>query len=186
MGGKILGVDYDNAALSLFVDWNERASIWCAYKELCVVSRNPLEVNWLDGELHNESGPSVRFADGWSLWTINGVAVDEQIVMQPQSQTIEQIRKDGNEERKRIRIERFGWDAFLKKVKASPVDNRVNDVDGTREGLFVLPDGMKTFVGRCRSTGRVYFLEVPPDIETCEQSQRWMLGGRVGNCVGAS
>jgi hypothetical protein len=137
-------------------------------------------------ELHNESGPSVLWADGYSIYTIKGVAVDEQIVMRPESQTVEQIRKEKNEEVKRIRIERYGWERFIKEVKAEVMDRRTNDVDGTREALFSLPDGIRTFVGRCRSTGRVYFLEVDPEVKTCEQAQVWLRGDRIGNCIGAS
>jgi len=182
----MLGVQFDQDALHMFTQWNECASVWCAYDKLCVVAANPIECHWLDSELHNESGPSVLYADGWSLWSINGVAVSEEIVMRPDKQSIETIRNEQNEEVKRIRIERYGWERWMKAVKAKPIDSRRNDVDGTLEGLFSLPGGMKTFVGRCRSTGRVYFLEVASEIETCAQAQVWMLGGRVGNCIGAS
>jgi hypothetical protein len=128
---------------------------------------------------------SVEYADGWGLYSIGGVAVDEQIVMRPHTQTIDQIRSEENEEVKRIRIERYGWEEYVSNVGATVVNTRRNDVDGTHEGLFVLPDGMKAFVGRCRSTGRVYFLEVDPSIESCEQAQAWMMG-RPGNVIGAS
>ena len=185
-GAQVLGVKFDDTLLNLFVDWNEMASCWCAYKGLCVVSRNPTDVHWADRELNNASGPAVLYADGWSHFAINGVAVDEQIVMRPESQTIMQIAKEENEEVKRIRIERYGWGRYIKDVKAKVVDQRRNDIDGTYEALFVMAGGMKAFCGRCRSTGRVYFLEVDPDIKTCEQSQKWMMGNRQGNIIGAS
>lgn len=185
-GAKILGVKFDEDKLDLFTRWNDIANTWCAHNGLCVVSQNPIECHWLDGELHNESGPSVLWSDGYALWTIRGVTVDEQIVMRPETQTIEQIREEENEEVKRIRIERYGWEKFIKEVEAKVIDRRTNDVDGTREALFSLPDGIRTFVGRCRSTGRVYFLEVGPEVETCEGAQVWLRGGRKGNCIGAS
>ncbi|MCA9130596.1 MAG: hypothetical protein KDB22_26085, partial [Planctomycetales bacterium] len=187
LGAKKLGVRFDNQALDLFVDWNEMASCWCAYEGLCVVSRNPVDVHWQDGELHNDSGMSVRYADGWGVYSLAGVAVDQQIVESPETQTIEQIQKEDNEEVKRIRIERFGWERYLREVNASVVDSRINEIEGTHEGLFATPDGMRAFVGRCRSTGRVYFLEVEPSIQTCEQAQVWMRGGRQDlTCIGAS
>ena len=150
------------------------------------MSRNPTQVHWIDGDLHNTSGPAVLYADGWSHYAIGGVAVDEQIVIRPKTQTIMQITKEENEEVKRIRIERYGWEKYIADVKAKVVDQRRNDIDGTIEALFVMAGGMKAFCGRCRSTGRVYFLEVDPSISNCEQSQKWMLGNRQGNLLGAS
>ena len=185
-GAKILGVEFSDEQLELFTDWNEKASCWIACDNLCIVSQNPIIIHWQNRELHNESGMSVEYADGWGIYSINGVAVDEQIVMRPESQTIEQIRWEKNEEVKRIRIERYGWENFMRKVNAEAIDSRVNEVDGTHEGLFSLEGGMKTFVGKCRSTGRVYFLEVPSEVKTCEQAQTWFLGERTGNCIGAS
>lgn len=185
-GAELLGVKFDQDKYELFRDWNNRAPVWCAYNGLCVVSRNPTEIHWQDQELHNESGPAVRYVDGWGAWAINGVQVDEQVVMRPETQTIQQIRAEENQEVKRVRIERFGWKRYIEEVGATLLDRRRNDVDGTNEALFELPDDMRAFVGRCRSTGRVYFMEVGDDVATCAQAQQWLVGREGANCIGAS
>jgi hypothetical protein len=138
---------------------------------------------------HNESGPSHAWADGFEIYTINGVQVDEQIVMRPETQTLEQIEAEKNEEIKRIRIERFGWTRYIAESDAECVDSRRNDVDNTMEALIQLKDGSKRLLCACRSTGRVYAIGVPKEILTCENAQRFMGAGASiapQNVIGAS
>ena len=186
--GSIAGVRFDQDIFRAWRAWCRCVPHVFSWKKSPVVSANPVEVHWDQrGErLSNDNGPALLFSDNWAVWVISGVRVDEQIVMRPSSQSVTQIREEQNEEVKRIRIERFGWQRYLHEIGATVADERLNDVEGTREALMKTPDGMVSFVGRCRSTGRVYFLEVDPSVETCEQAQRWLRNGRDMNLIGAS
>ncbi len=155
-------------------------------KNIVVVSEKPRSIKMLDGVLHCESGPAWEYADATRGWSISGVAVREQIVMRPETQTIYEIHAEPNEEVKRIRIERFGWERYLKDVGAKPVHSRRNDVDGTRESLMRTVEGMACLVCACPSTGKVFALEVDPSLETCEQAQRYLHPTSSGICLGAT
>ena len=170
----------------------QSAGWWLPHQNICWISdrHNVLNRNE-DGRLHCEDGPALGYPDGWFIWAINGVRVDEQIIMRPETQTIEQIGNDANEESRRIRIERFGWPLYLKESGATSIDGRVNDVDGTEERLMRLGDGSLRLLCACRSTARVYAVGVPREILSCEQAQKWMVAGssaivKRGTCVGAS
>ena len=176
LGGQILGVEYPAEQLNLFIDWNERASTWVAYKGLCVVSANPVECHWQDGELHNDSGMSVEYADGWGIYSIGGVAVDEQIVMRPETQSLDQVRDEENAEVKRIRIDRYGWSKYLMEIGAKVLDTQHGN---WIESLMKTADGMTVLCTYDPSTGRPYGLEVDPQCETCEQAQRYLLAPEV-------
>jgi hypothetical protein len=158
--------------------------------QFCVVSDFPvvLEAETVDGRLvaHCESGPSHLWADGFAIWTIHGVRVDEQIVLRPETQTIEQIDGEANAEAKRIRIERFGWPRYLKEANAKVIDFRRNDIDATDESLMQAKDGSRLLVCACPSTARIYAMRVERTIETCEQAQRWLYGDRNVRIIGAS
>ena len=159
---------------------------WAPYENVAILQHRHCELHRNeDGRLHNEAGMSVKYRDGWGVWSIGGVTVDEQIVMQPESQTVEQIGGEQNEEMKRIRIERFGWERYLGEVNANVIDTRRNDVEATTESLM-RADGMTLLVCACPSTGRTYALEVEPAIETCETAQQWLRGGKKLNLIGAS
>ena len=151
---------------------------WWPYKGTCVISERPEICRLEDGVIHSEGGPYVRFRDGWSTWAIRGVLVDEQVVMRPETQTVEQIRGEQNLERKRIRIDRYGWGRYLAETRAEVLDERVNDIEASREALLKTPDGETVLMARCPSTHKVFHMEVlDPAISTCEQAQTWLHGG---------
>ena len=119
----------------------------------------------------------MEFRSGWGLWTIEGIPVDEQIVMKPETQTIEQIDKEQNQDVRAIRINRFGWPRYIKESGAVCRDERKNEIEGTLEALFRCRDGSQRLVVTC-PTGRVFALGVPGEVKTCEQSQHWLAGGK--------
>jgi hypothetical protein len=104
--------------------------------------------------------------------------VDEQIVMRPETQTIEQIERERDEERRRIRIERFGWERYLRESGAEVVDSRTNDRDAQEEVLYKMRNSdTRRFCCSDPSTGRRYALGVPMTINSCQAAQDWMSHG---------
>jgi hypothetical protein len=149
---------------------------WMPYENICIIQDKPKTLNMQDGVIHCDSAPAIEYFDGFSVWAIKGVRVDEQIVKNPETQTIEQIKKEQNEEIRRIRIERYGWNRYLKENNATRLDYRRNDIENTLEALFRC-DNMTILVSHCTSTPRVYSLEVPAEIKKCEQAQNWLHSG---------
>jgi len=151
------------------------------HEKFCVVSDFPTELHAYEenGRMvaHNDSGPALAWSDGWSIWMLDGVQVDEQIVMRPETQTLKQIENESNEEIKRIRIERYGWTRYIAETDAECIDSRINEIDNTMEALVLLGDESKRLLCSCRSTGRVYAIGVSRNVETCEQAQAFLQGG---------
>lgn len=83
------------------------------HQEFCMVSDFP-EVLQVDAnnQPHCEDGPSHRWRDGWSLYHWHGVRVPAFVVQNPAGITIEHIRKEENQEVRRVMIERMGWERF--------------------------------------------------------------------------
>ena len=147
-------------------------------QEICFASERHNVLHRDDrGRLHCEDGPALAYPDGWELWYVHGVSVNEKIVMRPASQTVSEINAEGNAERRRIRIEKFGWTRYLAESGATCVDRRRNDRDAQEEKLFVIADGTKRFACVDPSTGRTYAIGVPREVETCEQAQLFMSHG---------
>jgi hypothetical protein len=137
------------------------------------------------GRMSSEDGPAIRYQDGWQLWYLRGVAVDEQIVMRPETQTIQQIRGEKNEEVKRLRIERWGWPQYLTGINAKRIHARRNDIEGTRESLY-RADGHCVLVCACPSTAKVFALEVPANVETCDGAQSYLSSGLNSRIISAA
>jgi hypothetical protein len=72
---------------------------------------------------HSDDSPSHQWRDGWSLYHIHGIRVTEQIVMRPETLTLEQIANESNSEVRRIMIERFGYEKYLRNSNAKLIDS---------------------------------------------------------------
>ena len=170
----------------------QSANWWIPHERICFACERPHILHRDENaRLHCEDGPALSYADGFSVWAIHGVLVDEQVVMHPETQSLDQIAYARNEEQRRIRIDRFGWPRYLAESGATVISARRNDVDGTEERLMRLKNGSCRLLCSCRSTGRIYAIGVPRDVATCEEAQHWMVGGssvglKLGNCLGAS
>jgi len=183
---KTIGLNMDDEKLTKLMRWTNSCPFILFDQMRVYASRNLVEHHYNDTmQLHNESGMSASFADSWGIYSIRGVGVDEQIVMRPETQTIEQIRSEENEEVRRIRIERYGWTRYFKEIGARPVDERDNDIEGTKEFLLK-GDNMTVLLCICPSTGKEFTLEVPAETESCYEAQNWLSGGLAGRIISAS
>ncbi len=162
------------AKIQPFADLAVNCGWWMPYKDICLMSELPTVCDLQDGVLHSEVRPAIAYADGFKIWAINGVVVDEQIVLNPQTQTIEQIRAEEDEEKHRIRIDRYGWQRYLSETNAVVLDVNVPSA-GWMESLLKSDDGMAVLCTYDPSTGRIYALEVDPECQTCEQAQRYLI-----------
>ena len=128
--------------------------------------------------LHNDSGPSVLYADGYSVYSIDGHRVNEQIVMRPETLTIEQIHEQNNADIQTIMVDRFGWDRYTEETEAELIDERKNLIENTYEALYRTERfGLRIFL-TC-PTGRVFVKGVDESElreNTCEEVQNWMSG----------
>lgn len=92
------------------------------HEEFCIVSDFP-ELLLKDDRHrpHCDTGPSHRWRDGWELWHVHGVRVTEQIVMRPETLTVEQIDEESNAEVRRIMLDRFGLERYMRESNAKVV-----------------------------------------------------------------
>lgn len=187
---RFIGLDgVDDENITDFIEWCRCVPFVLFDDEGHIyASRRPNEIHLNDeGQPHNDKGMAIKFQNGEGIWVLNGVYVDEQIVMCPETQTIDQIRKEQNEEVKRLRIERYGWERFLYGVNAQLVDENQNDIEGTKEFLYLSnEDSMCCLLCICPSTGKEFALEVPPETRSCREAQSWLSNGLSDRIISAS
>lgn len=107
-----------------------------------------------------------------------GVPVDERTAFRPQEITSAEALKQRNAELRRVMIERMGYVRFAAEAGAK-VLNEDTDPGGRRQLLRIELDDDEPLVGltcNCPSTGRQYFLRVPPTTKTCHQAAAWIAG----------
>jgi hypothetical protein len=168
-------ITQEDRRLLPLIELAKRCGWWVPYELIAVLQHRHTRLRLENDRLHSLDGPALSFVDGYCVWMIGGVPVDEQIVMRPETQTIEQIHAEQNVEVARIRIERYGWDRYLREIKAVVLDSRVHPVEGVKESLMHAEHiNARVLVCACPSTGRVYFREVDAGVDSCEAAQLWL------------
>jgi hypothetical protein len=124
-----------------------------------------------------ESRRLPKTLDGVDLrW--QGVRIDRRVVVAPRTITVAEVLAEQNAERRRVLLDRFGVSRFMSETKAEVLDED-DDTGGRRQLLRVaLPEDepLVTLSCFCPSTGRQYFLRVPPNTATCRQAAAWIAG----------
>lgn len=107
-----------------------------------------------------------------------GVRVNTRIAFHPEQLTAKEALAERNAEVRRVMIERLGYLRFAQEAKARVLDQD-EDAGGPRQLLAIDLQADEPLVGLacvCPSTGRQYFLRVPPKMKTCHQAAAWMAG----------
>lgn len=107
-----------------------------------------------------------------------GVPINERIAFHPETITVSEVLHEPNAERRRVLLERMGYEIFLSQADAQ-ILNQDADPGGERRLLRVrMPDDedLVCLAVYCPSTGRQYMLRVPPRMRTCHQAAAWIAG----------
>jgi hypothetical protein len=134
--------------------------------------------------LHAEDAPAISWADGTSLYFWNGVAVPEKLILCPDDILAEDILGETNAEVRRCYQEKLGSERFGHLLGLIELD-RNTDRFGHEQVLYrtrskdkVVGDFIYFAKVVCPSTGRNYFLCVPPGMKTVEEAVAWTFGKR--------
>ena len=117
---------------------------------------------------------------GWenSALTWNRVPVTARMLFRPETIPIAEILGQPNVETRRIIIERLGMEKLFQAAAPALVDSDT-DAGGPRQLLRVSITGDEDVVMlevRCPSTGRRFFLRVPPNMTSCHAAAAWLAG----------
>ena len=147
------------------------------YEEICYVAEKPVKLH-LDTEnrLHNLEGPAVSWSDGYSIYSIHGVRLNESnsfIVTDKSRINAKTILAESNAEVRRVMIDIYGTDNFIKNSNATLVHK---DEWGKLWSQLV-PDDEPIFMVEVLNsspepdgTFKTYFLRVNPTVKTAHEA----------------
>lgn len=156
---------------------------WWPTRDFIMVCDRPAELHLDSGDrLHNDSGPSIRWPDGWGVCFWHGTQVPADLI--DPGWTPEQILAELNTETRRCAIERIGWDRFVTAAQLAELDRSPDPGNpGQLLRLFDLPGRVPsrrmrvllcTNATRELDGGRHSFgLAVPPDCPTALAGAAW-------------
>lgn len=166
----------------------ESACWWWPHRRFVMVCERPDAIQrelvdarrargWGSHRLHSDDGPAAVWPDGWGIWSVHGVRVTRQIVEAPQTLTVEQIRSEPNAEVRRIMVDRFGAERYLRESDAELLDD---DPAWGKLWRVVQPgDEDLVMVEVVNSTPepdgsiKTYWLRVPPTFRAAQAAVAW-------------
>lgn len=132
-----------------------------------------------DGRLHHPSRAALEYPDGWGIYAWHGVRVMPQVIEAPETLTVAQITDESNLAVRRVMLERFGWERYLRESGARI---RHRDDWGTLHEVRFADDEPLVMVEVVNSTPEDdgsyvnYLLRVPPACATAHEAVAWTCG----------
>ena len=182
----IVGIEIENKeAVETVRALSTHAALMVPFDEICFVSENAIYHNLEDKRLHSLTEPAWGWGEGLlNIYAIEGHFFPKHVITDPKSQTLEEINEESNEEKRRIRITRYGWEDYLLESNAKLLDTKVIKLESGvswMENLMHLEgtDNRDDYTVLCTydpSTGRPYALPVDSSCKTCADAQKYLVG----------
>jgi hypothetical protein len=98
---------------------------------------------WDSHRMHCETGPAVRWPDGWGLYFWHGTRVPPWVIANP---SVEAALKEPNTEIRRCALEAVGWDKVVAHIGEEPIDTCPDPANPPHElALYRLPDNINPY-----------------------------------------
>lgn len=150
-----------------------------------MVCERPVEIHFDDQKrLHNENAMAVRFKDGTGVYAYHGVRIPAYIIEKPETITVVHIHKEVNQEVRRVMLEKYGLERYLRNSKAELIHT---DKYGklykkqlkTKNRIWIETIAIVLVENSTKEpdgTRKKYFLRVPPQMRTAKQAVAWTFG----------
>jgi hypothetical protein len=165
-------------AAQAYEDTAASAGWWWPHREFVMVCEHPVAIHRDEqGRLHCEDGPAIVWPDGWGVYRVHGIDIPADVILHRETLTIERIKAERNEEKRRVMIGLYGMDRYLSDGGFEVVHE---DKDECGDGRRLFRSADMTVVEVRNSTAepdgshRVYHLQVDPQLRPL------LGGGRLG------
>jgi hypothetical protein len=156
------------------------AGWWWANERIAVLTERPrLLARDNVGRLHRGEGAALEFSDGYGLWAWRGMPIPPELAAELPTLTLERIQREDNAEVRRVMLEHFGYDRYLREAGARNIGA---DEAGTLWRLDLPGDEPLVMVEVVNATpepdgtSRVYWLRVPPRTRSAREGVAWTFG----------
>jgi hypothetical protein len=175
---KHIGLIESEAEAKFFFDALQAGGWWAPYLDVCLLCDNPTICTFDDSfRLHNDSGPSLSLAGDETFFALGGLLVPEKVVTR--NYNVEDIDAERNVEVRRVMIERYGVQAYIKDIGALEIDRSEWGVLFRKElkddeAIVMVEVTNKT--AEPDGSYKNYFLRVPPQMMTAKEAVSWTFG----------
>ena len=187
--GQHIGVEYSEESkkkLELCAEYVKSCGWVYVFDENCIISERPEVINWRPNdqtgqpELHSETEQSVRFSDGWGVWSFQGVRLPKKYSMPVAQWQAKWLLEEENAELKTILIQGIGNERIFDELGAEFIDKWTFENDTytlvkVTQDVDIEPMHLLKMV--CPSVGHPAVIRVPPEITSAEKAITWINQG---------
>ncbi len=100
----------DKYAVHDFISLMKSCGWYWTFNKICVLTDRPTEFHIEKNQpipepgfmqLHNENGPAIAYRDGWGIYAWHGIPVPSNVILEPESISLSQIKRSRNVEVRR-------------------------------------------------------------------------------------
>lgn len=172
---RVLLLEKQTDKLAGLAEITESAGWYLPHQHICLISeRHRRLCRNYRGQLHSHDGMALQYPDGWGIWAWNGVRVNEQIILKPETLMPEQIAKEQNAQVRQVMVERIGIERVCRMFKAKVIDEK----DTYQLLALDLGDGrIRPYLKMINPSIGCYHIEgVHPNCKTVQQAINWRSG----------
>ena len=149
------------------------------YGGIVFISKRPFHIHINEnGDIHCDNDLAVKYKDGWGMACWRGIRIPEWYVLEKEKITIKTIQEEKNAEYRRIQLEIFGIDRYLKETKARCLDKssygELYKINSDPEDLVFVK--VKNSTAEPDGSFKDYFLSVPPNMKRAHEAVAWTFG----------
>jgi hypothetical protein len=165
---EVCGVKIDRN----FLEMVESCGYYWTFDKVAILTERPCKISRNErGQLHCTDGMAIQYPDGWGLYALNGVVVDEAIVMTPASKLdVKLAVETQNVEVRREIVRKIGIDIVEQKLGSKILDSKPE----MNYELISINFGDKTdrpYLKMKNPSIGVYHIEgVPPGVKTVDEA----------------
>ncbi len=156
-------------------------SWWWPFQDVCIMIERPSRLSVdAEGQLHHSVGCALKYRDGWESFAWHGTFVPERFLQFAIRKDVTEIFYEPNVEIRRMMLEMYGLEAFIKDSGARKVQEDKcgalyrQEFGDNHEDIVIVhvinstpePDGSYNH----------YFLRVPPTTKTAREGIAWTFG----------
>ena len=146
------------------------------HQNILVISDMPKAINRdVNGRLHCETGASIAYRDGWSLYHWHGISIPSEWVT-GKKPTAKEALTYKNIEQRRAAAEIVGWHNILHELNAKIIDEDQDPQVGILLEADIPDSGKEKFLKVRCETGREFVLPIPREVKTALEANLWTYG----------
>ncbi|GAA2370850.1 DUF6745 domain-containing protein [Dactylosporangium salmoneum] len=156
------------------------SSWWWPYANVAILTDRPDALHRDNlGRLHAADTPALHYSDGYAIHAWRGMPIPSDLVDRLSRLTHREIAKERNAELRRVMLEHFGYERYVREAGARRV---AEDETGVLWRVTFTDDEPLAMVEVVNSTpepdgtSRVYWLRVPPQTRTAREGVAWTFG----------